>query len=731
MSHRLSRRNFVAVSGISLLSPSVPAAAADAGSIPWYTRVRRCGQTNLNEKDLLGVDVDDWAEYWASLKVDAVLLNGGGIVAYYPTNLPFHHRSQYLGERDVLGEFIAAVKKRGMRVVARLDPNFAWEDAVKAHPEWFQRTADGGLLFDPESTWLFRTCVFSAYFTKHFPKIIRELNARYDLDGFFTNGWPASGSPQICLCDNCKRIYRERVGGIPEKTLPSDLVYRRFSDVHMDRVQELWRLWDQTAKEKKWESVFYGNLHTNIRAAKNLKKLADVAAWFNLDGQDRGGDTTPLWYCSQQGRAAQSVMMGKTITNVCGAYASTNYMAWRHTSKSPEEATLWLAQTVAAGMAPTYHWLGASPPDKRWRETGRDFYQWMARHDAHFRNRQSLADVGLLLSQRTLTLYGAESPRGADGRDRADFFQGMYFALLENRTLFDFVHEDKLDTESLKKYRVLILPNVAFLGDRQCEQLRAFIRRGGSLLATYETSLYGEWGDRRQDFGLGDVLGVKIAGGTQGPLRNSYARVEMPRHEILNGIGPTELLPGAVYRVPVRSLNADPLVLSYVPPFPSHPPEMVYMRTPRTNEPALVLTERAGSRVAYFPGDVDRTGWRTGNTDLAALLQNAIGWVRGASPAPVRVDGEGVIETFAWETEPGYAVHMVNYTNPQMLGGWVRRFYPVGRQEVSLRVPANVTIATAHALRAERRLAFRREGEWVRVEVPQVVDYEVVALTRV
>jgi hypothetical protein len=689
----------------------------------------------MNEKDLSSLDVQAWADYWASLKVDAVVLNAGGIVAYYPTRIPYHHRSEFLTRRDVFGEFVDAVKKRGIRVVARVDPNFAYEDALRAHPEWFQRTPDGKTLHDPESTWLFRTCMFSAYFTEQIPAILREVNALYDVDGFFTNGWPTTGAPRPCYCENCRRVYREKVGGVPQERLPSDLAYRKFFDVHMERVQEIWRLWDETAKEKKWDSVFFGNLHTNIRAVKNLKKLAEVASWFNIDGQDRGGDANPLWYCSQQGRTAQSVMKGRTITNVAGAYASTNYMAWRHTSKSPEEANLWLAQTTAAGMAPTYHWLGGSPVDNRWREAGRNFCQWMARHSPHFRNKRSLADVGVLYSQRTLAFYGAEGPRAfRNRREATDYFQGIYYALLQARFLFDFVHEDDLTHETLKKYRALILPNVAFLSDQQCRQLREYVTRGGSLLATFETSLYNEWGDARSDFGIGDVLGVRLVGETQGPLRNSYAWVEDREHEILNGIGPTALLPGAVYRVPVRLNRPARLVLSYVPPYPSHPPEMIYRRTPRTDEPAIVLIEDGSRRIAYFPGDVDRSCWRTSNTDLDLLLQNTARWVRGdsamRSSAPVQVEGEGVLELFAWETEPGFAVHMVNYTNPHMLAGWVRRFYPVGRQQLTIRVPEEVKISAVRALRADRKLPFRREGEMIRLEVPQVVDYEVAALIK-
>jgi len=58
------------------------------GPAPWYMRMRRCGQLNLNERDPLALDVAKWIDYWASLKLDALLLNGGGILAFYPTAVP-------------------------------------------------------------------------------------------------------------------------------------------------------------------------------------------------------------------------------------------------------------------------------------------------------------------------------------------------------------------------------------------------------------------------------------------------------------------------------------------------------------------------------------------------------------------------------------------------------------------------------------------------------------------
>src|SRR5207249_9999168 len=97
----------------------------------------------------------------------------------------------------------------------------------------------------------------------------------------------------------------------------------------------------------------------------------------------------------------------------------------------------------------------------------------------------------------------------------------------------------------------------------------------------------------------------------------------------------------------------EPPVLSIVRPDPAFPPEMVYPRTPKTEEPGALLREQGNSRVAYFPGDIDRSLWHSGNTDLSQLLQNAILWVQGRERPQVSVRVDGVVELFAREAEPG------------------------------------------------------------------------------
>ena len=216
--------------------------------------------------------------------------------------------------------------------------------------------------------------------------------------------------------------------------------------------------------------------------------------------------------------------------------------------------------------------------------------------------------------------------------------------------------------------------------------------------------MYTERNERRPNFGLAGVLGIERAGDVKGTLGNAfYARIER-KHEILDGFADTNWLPGAEYRLPVKPVENP--VLTVVPGYVAYTPELSYPPVPRTDEPAVVIREKGRSRLIYFPGDIERTMWRSGHTDLSRLLQNSIRWLlRGQ--APVSIEGEGLIETFAWETQAGFAVHVLNYTNPAAHRGWIRRFYPIGEQKVRMRLPAGRRVTRVEILRAEVDIPFR------------------------
>src|SRR5262249_39928438 len=143
-------------------------------------------------------------------------------------------------------------------------------------------------------------------------------------------------------------------------------------------------------------------------------------------------------------------------------------------------------------------------------------------------------------------------------------------------------------------------------------------------------------------------------------------------------------------------------------------------QSPATNDPAVVLTEKGRSRLAWFTGDIERASWRSGNSDLSQLLQNSVRWVLKGSH-PVAVDGDGVVEMFAWETDPGFALHILNYTNPNLHKGWIRKHYPIGQQKVRFDLPPDARIARVQLLRSEMDVPFQQNVGRVEFTIPKVV----------
>ena len=88
---------------------------------PWYRRTLRWAQTNLVENDPERYDAEWWREHWRKTRIQGVIVNAGGIVAYYPSRFPLHHRAEKLGDRDLYGEIVALAREEGLTVLARMD----------------------------------------------------------------------------------------------------------------------------------------------------------------------------------------------------------------------------------------------------------------------------------------------------------------------------------------------------------------------------------------------------------------------------------------------------------------------------------------------------------------------------------------------------------------------------------------------------------------------------------
>lgn len=732
----LDRRDFVKIASAASATvalaraPWSRLAAADPTARPdsspsWIDKPMRWAQLTLVEDDPGKFDLEFWLDYFRRTKSDAVCLSAGGCVAYYPTKVPLHHRSAWLGDRDVLGDLVAGCRQLGMVVIARTDPHATYDDAREAHPDWIA-VDDAG---KPRRHWaspeMWVTCGLGPYNFEFMTEVKKEIMARYRMDAIFINRWDGSG---MCYCEHCRNNFRAASGHeLPRTNDPQDPVRRAYILWRQQRLFDLWRLWDAEVRKINPDSCVIPNTGGGATSSLDMQRIGELAPTLMADRQARRGLSAP-WANGKNGKEYRAAMGRKPIIGIFSVGVEEPYR-WKDSVQSEAEIRLWVADGVANGLRPWFTKFSGVVHDPRWLKPVEEIYRRYAAWEKYLRNERPLARVGLVYSQQTAWFCGAKE----------EHTLGWYQALVEARIPFEMVHDRLLDREHLDSLKTLILPNIVALSDAQCGQLREFVAHGGSLIATHETSLCDEWGVRRADFGLADLLGVAFKETVAGPMQNSYLRLESDpdtgkRHPLLAGLDDAPRIINGVRRVEVAATRPYPNPpLTLIPSYPDLPMEKVYPRVAKTDSPQVYLGELGPSRVVYFPWDIDRTFWEVLSVDHFKLLRNAVVWATHEEQ-PVTVTGPGVLDVTVWQQKESLTVHLVNLTNPMMMKGPVRDLIPLGEQRVRLRLPDGKRARSVRLLAANKELPVRQSGEsrgageFVNVTVPSVLDHEVVAV---
>ncbi|MCC9076703.1 beta-galactosidase trimerization domain-containing protein [Litorilinea aerophila] len=694
------------------------------GNADWFDRPMRWAQLTLVENDPGNYDPHFWLDYFRRVHADAACLSAGGCVAYYPTQIPFHYRSPWMGDSDPFGELLAGCRAMDMVVIARTDPHAIHQDAYEAHPEWVAVDVDG----QPRRHWaspeLWVTCALGPYNFEFMTEVHREIVSRYQVDGIFSNRWTGHG---ICYCASCRRLFRERHGlDLPRSQDPRDPAWRAYLGWRQERLFQLWRLWDGEIRAINPRARFIANSGGGALSSLDMKTIGELSDTLFADRQARHGLMAP-WANGKNAKEYRATLGNKPIGGIFSVGVEEKYR-WKDSVQSPAEIRLWVLDGIANGLRPWFTKFAGSVYDPRWLQVVEELYGWHHRHERYLRNQAPLARVALVYSQQTAQFYG--------GQEAYEWVEtpilGWYQALVEARIPFEMVHDGLLDAEHVDRYRTLILPNIAALSDHQCRQLSEFVARGGSLVATFETSRYNQWGELRPDLGLGHLFGVQAAGKVEGPMRNAYLRLEREAdgriHPLLAGLEDAPRIIHGAYRLPVQAtapLAHAPLTL--IPSYPDLPMEAVYPRVERTEVPEVYLRETAGGRVVYFPWDIDRIFWEVLCVDHGRLLANAVRWATDEPPV-VTVEGPGVLDVTVWRQEASMTVHLVNLTNPMMMKGPARELLPVGRQVVTVRLPVGTRPRRVQLLNTPGPASWEEGQGVVRVEVPSVLDLEVVAI---
>jgi hypothetical protein len=329
MLHNATRRDFL---GAMALAGSATAFAgpAPAPAPEWFDRPMRWAQLTLVEDDPGKYDPKFWLDYFSRTHSDAACLSAGGCVAFYPTKIPLHYRSQWLGTRDSFGELVAGCRERNMVVIARTDPHAVNPEVYRQHPEWIAVDEQGNKKKHPAMPEWWVTCALGPYNFEFMTEVTKEIVSLYKVDGVFSNRWAGSG---MCYCESCRTLFRAAAGmELPRTNNPQDRARRAYMEWHQQRLFELARLWDAEIRKINPAACFIPNSGGGALSELDMKTVGEIAPILFADRQARSG-LAPVWAAGKNGKEYRAAMGRKPIGGIFSVGVEEPYR-WKDSVQS-------------------------------------------------------------------------------------------------------------------------------------------------------------------------------------------------------------------------------------------------------------------------------------------------------------------------------------------------------------------------------------------------------------
>ncbi len=300
----------------------------------------------------------------------------------------------------------------------------------------------------------------------------------------------------------------------------------------------------------------------------------------------------------------------------------------------------------------------------------RRYIRFYLENNRHYSATRTVADVAVVRSLPSLA-YNSLAPHLETTL--------MEQLLIQHKIPFDIIFDQNL--ANLSKYRAVILASQESLPDKAVEQLRQYVRGGGGLVATGNTSMYNEWRRLRADYGLSDVLGIHLQQDRKLPAEKRGV-FGSGRVAYLPRVAPAKEIPGLGFEGPARTAVASPM-------------------------------GAVGFGQAYWT--------------LPANAERLVAAIRYAAGGPFAVEFDGAPLTTVMElTEKKDAseriLHWINYKLES----------PVDPAVVTACAPKGKKIASVSLLSPDGRVpetvVLKREGDRVRFRLPALEVYNVAVL---
>ena len=553
----------------------------------WETTPWRMVQTNLPEPDMADIDAAAFAKSLKDFGATVVNLNAAGIIASYETQLDFQPRSAYL-TGDNLRRIIEECHQQGLRVIARTDFSRIRQDVYEQHPEWAARLADGSVV---NYNGYISVCPNSDYQNTRVFEILRELFDTHPFDGLFCNmsGYLLTDYSGrfygLCQCETCRKKYQSETG----KDVPET------GDSHSPALRE------------------YAAFHARCNAQKK-EKLADFVKALNPELAVNGVDFVRSEVGTEYGRSnwiykasSNSRLAAGTLRTRPSDDASVDFIGFRHRfiSVSPALMALRQWQNLANSGCVSLYIMGRldNHRDTSCFKPTQRVFQFHKEHEALFAGLQSAAQV-LLVHAGDWHRTDAEA-------------QGWIRILTENHVPFDELPlSDLRENNQLSEKRLVILPDISNLSQRQASLIDAFAYSGGTVVATGSSALV-TGNAALHCLGVAKVQEIRTG------LRASMLEIPQEEQDAFPNCMQTPYLDIGEELVCVTPEKNSKGYLRLIPEHPFGPPECCCFEK---NEPVhgLVVSSYGKGRGLYLPWKGAALYQREGYTNPACFLQDIL-----------------------------------------------------------------------------------------------------------
>ncbi len=431
---------------------------------------------------------------------------------------------------DLLKIFLDEFHKYGIRVIIYFNGHSLVPQFFIDHPDWVQVYEDGTKALDIYGTGI-SACPNNPGYRKWQGDVIKDL-CKYDIDGVFLDG--DIFFQKTCFCDVCKEKFREKYGfDLPSKRDRLNPNWRYLREFQIDSLTEYVEYLHRALRDERPQSLLYCNagLRTaNWATGRQNRRLMDAQEMLLAEGGFLYGNlnNTPIWRTECEDKLCVTQSGGKPV--ISGM--AVDHKGWNWYQLPPGEYKQMMFAAVATGA---HIYAGMSSPQNNIDtliDNINSVYHFIRKNENKLYPTKSLAKTAIVWSNVNADYYKGGSIKKTDFTQEASFtnigdlhkeFEGFYETCFRNHVPVDVIDEVSLIDKSLNNYDVIMLPNIACMSEKEVEAVKEFVKNGGTLISSFETSLYNEYGEQRKCFALEDLFGVKLNEPESfGPLRFDY-----------------------------------------------------------------------------------------------------------------------------------------------------------------------------------------------------------------